>query len=71
MLELENITAGYGRTTVIHDVSLSTGNEGVVAVLGQGGLGRDRPSPAVGDRLSDDVDHAADRAAAGRHECRA
>ena len=36
----------------------------VVAVLGQGGLGRDRPSPAVGDRLGDDVDHARRRVAA-------
>ena len=40
MLELENITAGYGRTTVIHDVSLSTGEEGVVAVLGHNGAGK-------------------------------
>lgn len=40
MLELENITAGYGRTTVVHDVSLSTDDEGIVSVLGHNGAGK-------------------------------
>lgn len=40
MLELENITAGYGRTTVVHDTSLTTGDEGIVAVMGHNGAGK-------------------------------
>ena len=40
MLELENITAGYGRTTVVHGVSLGTGDEGIVSVLGHNGAGK-------------------------------
>lgn len=40
MLELENITAGYDRTTVVHDVSLSTGSDGIVSILGHNGAGK-------------------------------
>jgi urea transport system ATP-binding protein len=40
MLELNNISAGYGRTTVLHDISISTANHNVVSVLGLNGAGK-------------------------------
>ena len=40
MLELEDVHAGYGRTTVLHGVSLSVPGDGVVAVLGHNGAGK-------------------------------
>jgi branched-chain amino acid transport system ATP-binding protein len=40
MLELEGITAGYGETVVLRDVSLSVPDSGVVALLGPNGAGK-------------------------------
>ena len=40
MLELENITAGYGDTVVLRDVSLSVPDAKVVALLGPNGAGK-------------------------------
>ncbi|MFD7004459.1 urea ABC transporter ATP-binding subunit UrtE [Rhodococcus jostii] len=40
MLELENIRAGYGRTEVIHGVSLTVPSDGVAAVMGHNGAGK-------------------------------
>lgn len=40
MLEMKNIEAGYGRTRVLHDVSVSGADQGVVAVLGHNGAGK-------------------------------
>jgi branched-chain amino acid transport system ATP-binding protein len=40
MLELEDITAGYGETVVLRDVSLSVPDSGVVALLGPNGAGK-------------------------------
>ena len=40
MLELENITAGYGDTVVLRDVSLSVPDSKVVALLGPNGAGK-------------------------------
>jgi urea transport system ATP-binding protein len=40
MLELRNVVAGYGRTTILHDVSLTGPSTGVVAVLGHNGAGK-------------------------------
>ncbi|MFZ0249527.1 MAG: ABC transporter ATP-binding protein [Acidimicrobiales bacterium] len=40
MLELEGITAGYGDTVVLRDVSLSVPDSGVVALLGPNGAGK-------------------------------
>lgn len=40
MLQLESVAAGYGRTTVIHDVELSVPGKGIVAVLGNNGAGK-------------------------------
>ena len=40
MLELEGITAGYGETVVLRDVSLSVPDSGVAALLGPNGAGK-------------------------------
>ena len=40
MLELENITAGYGDTVVLRDVSLAVPDAKVVALLGPNGAGK-------------------------------
>ncbi|MEV1008736.1 urea ABC transporter ATP-binding subunit UrtE [Streptomyces sp. NPDC049881] len=40
MLEVTGLTAGYGRTTVLHGVSLSVPADGVAAVLGHNGAGK-------------------------------
>ena len=40
MLEIDGVTSGYGRTSVIFDVSLRVPNQGIVAVLGNNGAGK-------------------------------
>ena len=40
MLELENITAGYGDTVVLRDVTLSVPDAKVVTLLGPNGAGK-------------------------------
>jgi urea transport system ATP-binding protein len=40
MLELDGIHAGYGRSVVLHDVSLTVPVDGVAAVLGHNGAGK-------------------------------
>jgi len=40
MLEIRDLHVGYGRTTVLHGVSLSTSDEGVTAVMGHNGAGK-------------------------------
>ena len=40
MLELEHITAGYGDTVVLRDVSLSVPDSTVLALLGPNGAGK-------------------------------
>ncbi|MEV6072772.1 urea ABC transporter ATP-binding subunit UrtE [Nocardia sp. NPDC052001] len=40
MLELVDLTTGYGRTQVIHGVSLTVPSDGVVAVMGHNGAGK-------------------------------
>jgi urea transport system ATP-binding protein len=40
MLELEDVHAGYGRSTVLHGVSLAVPADGVAAVLGHNGAGK-------------------------------
>ena len=40
MLELDDIRAGYGRTEVIHGVSLTVPSDGVAAVMGHNGAGK-------------------------------
>ncbi|SFD40547.1 urea ABC transporter ATP-binding subunit UrtE [Streptomyces aidingensis] len=40
MLEIDGLTAGYGRSTVLHGVSLTVPAGGVAAVLGHNGAGK-------------------------------
>src|SRR5207247_2852255 len=40
MLELRNVTAGYGDTTVLRDVSIVVPDSTVVALLGPNGAGK-------------------------------
>ena len=40
MLVLEDVRAGYGRTEVLHGVSLEVPDDGVVAVMGHNGAGK-------------------------------
>ena len=40
MLELVNVTAGYGRSMVLHDVSLSVPASGGAALMGHNGAGK-------------------------------
>ncbi|GAA2725067.1 urea ABC transporter ATP-binding subunit UrtE [Cellulomonas aerilata] len=40
MLQLSHLSAGYGRTTVVHDVDLQVPDDSVVAVLGHNGAGK-------------------------------
>lgn len=40
MLEIENVRAGYDRSSVLHGVSLTVPTDGVVAVMGHNGAGK-------------------------------
>lgn len=40
MLEIKDVRAGYGRTEVIHGISLSVPGNGVAAVMGHNGAGK-------------------------------
>jgi len=40
MLTLENVHVGYGRTTVVHGITLNVPKQSVVAVLGHNGAGK-------------------------------
>ncbi|WP_183092611.1 ATP-binding cassette domain-containing protein [Nocardioides stalactiti] len=40
MIEIKGVTAGYGRTMVLHDVSLEVPVGGAVAVMGHNGAGK-------------------------------
>ncbi|WP_367326043.1 urea ABC transporter ATP-binding subunit UrtE [Streptomyces sp. HUAS ZL42] len=40
MLEINNVRAGYDRTTVLHDVTVAVPEDGVAAVLGHNGAGK-------------------------------
>jgi branched-chain amino acid transport system ATP-binding protein len=40
LLELQDVRAGYGQTSVLHDVSLSVPEGGVVSLLGANGAGK-------------------------------
>ncbi len=39
-LEVENITAGYGKITVLRDLSFKVKGEGIVGVVGRNGMGK-------------------------------
>ena len=40
MLELRGVTAGYGRSMVIHDIDLEVPFDGAVAIMGHNGAGK-------------------------------
>jgi branched-chain amino acid transport system ATP-binding protein len=68
-LELRGITGGYGRTTVLRDVSVTVPSSGVVALLGPNGAGKTtllkiasgflRPASGSVRMLGDDVTRVA------------
>ncbi|WP_395156713.1 ABC transporter ATP-binding protein [Ilumatobacter sp.] len=51
-LEVVNITAGYGRATVLHEVSLSVGQGEIVALLGANGAGKSTLVKAIAGALA-------------------
>jgi branched-chain amino acid transport system ATP-binding protein len=40
MLELENVVSGYGRTVILHRISLTVGEGEAVSLLGRNGMGK-------------------------------
>jgi branched-chain amino acid transport system ATP-binding protein len=40
MLELENVVSGYGRTLILHGISLTVGEGEAVSLLGRNGMGK-------------------------------
>ncbi|WP_027136228.1 ABC transporter ATP-binding protein [Geminicoccus roseus] len=40
MLRLENVSAGYGRVTILHDISIEVGQGEVVTIVGANGAGK-------------------------------
>ncbi len=57
LLELENVSAGYGPTSVLHGVSLSVPEGGVVSLLGANGAGKTTTLRAItgGVRWTGDI----------------
>ena len=57
LLELENVQAGYGPTSVLHGVSLTVPEGGVVSLLGANGAGKTTTLRAItgGVRWSGDI----------------
>ena len=57
LLELENVRAGYGQTSVLHGVSLSVPESGVVSLLGANGAGKTTTLRAItgGVRWNGDI----------------
>ncbi|HLV53981.1 MAG TPA: ATP-binding cassette domain-containing protein [Actinotalea caeni] len=54
MIALENVTKRYGSTTVVDDVSLTFGGEGVAALIGPNGAGKSTLFSLVGRLLTAD-----------------
>jgi branched-chain amino acid transport system ATP-binding protein len=57
LLELHDVRAGYGQTSVLHDVSLSVPEGGVVSLLGANGAGKTTTLRAItgGVRWTGDI----------------
>jgi len=54
MIALENVTKRYGATTVVDDVSLTFGGEGIAALIGPNGAGKSTLFGLVGRLLTPD-----------------
>jgi iron complex transport system ATP-binding protein len=54
MIALENVTKRYGSTTVVDDVSLTFGGEGIAALIGPNGAGKSTLFSLVGRLLKPD-----------------
>ncbi|GAB2609068.1 iron ABC transporter ATP-binding protein [Pseudactinotalea suaedae] len=54
MIALENVTKRYGATTVVDDVSLTFGGEGIAALIGPNGAGKSTLFSLVGRLLKPD-----------------
>src|SRR4029077_16203300 len=57
LLELQDVRAGYGQTSVLHDVSLSIPEGGIVSLLGANGAGKTTTLRAItgGVRWTGDI----------------
>jgi len=57
ILELENVRCGYGQTSVLHGVSISVPEDGIVALLGANGAGKTTTLRAItgGVRWTGDI----------------
>ncbi|RBY92719.1 ABC transporter ATP-binding protein [Blastococcus sp. TF02A-30] len=55
MIALENVTKRYGRATVVDDVSLTLGGEGVTALIGPNGAGKSTLFGLVGRLVAPDA----------------
>jgi branched-chain amino acid transport system ATP-binding protein len=40
LLEIQNLSSGYGRTSVLRDVSMTVGQGEIVALIGANGAGK-------------------------------
>jgi len=52
MLELHNVSVGYGNQTAVHDVTLNVGDGEIVALIGPNGAGKSTLAKAVGGLLA-------------------
>ncbi len=55
MIALENVTKCYGRTTVVDDVTIGFGEEGVTALIGPNGAGKSTLFSLIGRLLTPDA----------------
>ena len=55
MIALENVTKRYGSTTVVDDVSIGVGEEGVTALIGPNGAGKSTLFGLVGRLIQPDA----------------
>ena len=54
MVEIQNLTAGYGRETVLHDISFTAEAGRITTILGQNGCGKSTLLKAIAGTLPSD-----------------